>query len=261
MRIKSLVAIVLIGFLGCSSSSVPDERLSGKFSVSATKKVRFTLGNLRYNVGSQTWDFAKNQSYVVGERNKNRNNKTYNGYIDLFSWQHLEYKFNNIYKEEWRILSEKEWNYLLHERENADDLWGYGIVNNQEGLFLLPDNWNFSDDENFPFTSGKPYYRGWAGYGYKNTFSLDEFMRYEKKGVVFLPSAGYLSISSEEGHIVYTYVRGHGNGRGYYLCLNEEGSEDSKYSKYGLIEIQSDGLRNYCYPLDGCSVRLVQDVE
>ena len=159
MRIKSLVAIVLIGFLGCSSSSVPDERLSGKFSVSATKKVRFTLGNLRYNVGSQTWDFAKNQSYVVGERNKNFDNKDYNGYIDLFSGEDLE-TINSIYKGEGRILSEKEWNYILHERKNAEDLWGYGIVNNQEGLFLLPDNWNFSDDETFPFTSGTPYRKG-----------------------------------------------------------------------------------------------------
>ena len=256
MRIKSLVAIVLIGFLGCSSSSVPDERLSGEFSVSATKKIRFTLGNLRYNVGSQTWDFAKNQSYVVGERNKNFDNKTYNGYIDLFSWDDLE-TISSIYKGKGRILSKKEWNYLLHERENADDLWGYGIVDNQEGLFLLPDNWNFSDDENFPFTSGVPYYRGWAGYDLKNTFSLDEFMRYEKKGVVFLPSAGHVDAHlSEEGHRLYTYYRGYGNGSGFYFYLNE-GSEDLKY---GVIEIRIKGFRNE-YPFRRCSVRLVQDVK
>ena len=136
MRIKSLVAIVLIGFLGCSSSSVPDERLSGKFSVSATKKVRFTLGNLRYNVGSQTWDFAKNQSYVVGERNKNFDNKDYNGYIDLFSGEYLE-TINSIYKGEGRILSEKEWNKI------SADYEGWEVVSDNRNIgpcigFVLP---------------------------------------------------------------------------------------------------------------------------
>lgn len=258
MNKKNLfITIILMCILGACSTNAQEERLSGEFSVSATRKVRFTLGNLQYHVGSQTWDFAKNQSDVVGEQNVNFDNKNYNGNIDLFSLEDLE-TVNSIYKGKWRILSDKEWNYLLHERKNAEELWGYGIVNSQKGLILLPDDWSFSDDDNFPFTSGEPYYMGWEGYDYKNTFSLNEFMKYEKKGVVFLPSAGCVKIGLGE-YPVYTYKPGYGNGgrSGYYLYLNES----DIYEKYGAIEIRVKGFTDSYAYAGRCSIRLVQDVE
>lgn len=193
MRIKYLVAIVLIGFLGCSSSSVPNERLSGEFSVSATRKVRFTLGNLQYQVNTGTWNFAKNQSDIVGQNNYLNKNSNYNGNIDLFT--PFDLKGNTfINSDKFRILRREEWEYLLKERENANSLFGMGYVNNQRGLFLLPDNWNFE----LPFYFGYAEYmgaRGDYGYIYKNRFTLEEFSKYEDKGVVFLPFAGSKDIT------------------------------------------------------------------
>ena len=256
MNYKNLfIAIVLMCVLGSCSTNAQEERLSGEFSVSATKKVRFSLGNLRYQVNSQTWDFAKKQSYVVGERNKYYNDKSYDGYIDLFSLDDIE-KCKIIQTGKWRILSDKEWNYLLHERINAEELWGYGFVNNQEGLILLPDNWSFSDDENFPFTAGVPYYTGSAGYENKNIFSLEEFLKYEKKGVAFLPFAGYMKMN-DDGVFTYTRVY-HGRGISYYLTPTLD-----EYGDNAVIQMRVKDIRRFFVWRGGTrsSIRLVQDVK
>lgn len=69
--------------------------LNGVFSVSPTKKVRFSIGNLQYNaaLGSHqcadgstkqgTWRFAENQYDTIGSGNT-KASSTYNGWIDLF---------------------------------------------------------------------------------------------------------------------------------------------------------------------------------
>ena len=66
------------------------------FSVSATKKVRFSKGNLQYTTtgthsvatggyASGTWRFAENQWEIIGTGNNNISS-TYTGWIDLFGW-------------------------------------------------------------------------------------------------------------------------------------------------------------------------------
>ena len=59
--------------------------LVGKFSVSASKQVVFSKGNLQYQASTNTWRFAENQYDYVGEANKNIS-ATYDGWIDLFGW-------------------------------------------------------------------------------------------------------------------------------------------------------------------------------
>ncbi|MBQ7631413.1 MAG: hypothetical protein IJS82_01440 [Paludibacteraceae bacterium] len=66
--------------------------LSGEFSVSATKKVHFSQGNLQYQATTNTWRFADNQytrcktnGYIAED---------YDGWIDLFGWGTSGY--NNI---------------------------------------------------------------------------------------------------------------------------------------------------------------------
>ena len=62
-----------------------DGRLSGVFSVSPTKKVRFSQGNLRYNAAENVWRFADKQYEYVGENNE-RIAANYSGWIDMFGW-------------------------------------------------------------------------------------------------------------------------------------------------------------------------------
>ncbi|MBQ7279542.1 MAG: hypothetical protein IJR13_02295, partial [Bacteroidales bacterium] len=70
--------------------------LDGVFSISGTRHVRFSKGNLQYTtVGSHrcgdnsmragTWRFAENQYDMLGEANANAS-ATYSDYIDLFGW-------------------------------------------------------------------------------------------------------------------------------------------------------------------------------
>ena len=65
--------------------------LPGVFSVSATKKVRFSRGNLRWRGSDNRWQFAGNQYDVIGNAAGNTQSdlntrKTNSSWIDLFGW-------------------------------------------------------------------------------------------------------------------------------------------------------------------------------
>lgn len=55
------------------------------FSVSATKKVRFSKGNLQYQASTNSWRFAEHQYDYIGNDNINISS-SYSGWIDLFGW-------------------------------------------------------------------------------------------------------------------------------------------------------------------------------
>lgn len=61
----------------------PEGALPHAFSVSPTKKVYFSKGNLQYRASTNTWRFAENQWDTIGSANINRS-ATYDGWIDLF---------------------------------------------------------------------------------------------------------------------------------------------------------------------------------
>lgn len=63
----------------------PEGAIDGMFSVSATNKVWFSMGNLQYQASTNTWRFAENQYDYVGSGNSNISS-SYNGRIDLFGW-------------------------------------------------------------------------------------------------------------------------------------------------------------------------------
>ncbi|MBQ7280257.1 MAG: hypothetical protein IJR13_06015, partial [Bacteroidales bacterium] len=80
----------------CTGTVAVDGVLPGQFSVSATKKVKFSQGNLQYTTQGThacadgttkqgTWRFADCQCQYVGASNSNIS-ATYTGYIDLFGW-------------------------------------------------------------------------------------------------------------------------------------------------------------------------------
>jgi len=73
--------------------------LPGEFSVSDTKKVHFSKGNLQYRASSSTWRFAEAQYSYVGDAtdgnvyddngvkcNNANISASYSGWIDLFGW-------------------------------------------------------------------------------------------------------------------------------------------------------------------------------
>ena len=78
-------------------NDIPEGALAGEFSVSATKKVRFSKGNLQFNAAQGThqcadgttqqgtWRFSENQYDTIGIVQQNRS-ASYSGWIDAFAW-------------------------------------------------------------------------------------------------------------------------------------------------------------------------------
>ena len=61
--------------------------IQAPFSVSATKQVYFSQGNLQYQASTNTWRFALNQYDRAGLANTQDSlSATYSGWIDLFGW-------------------------------------------------------------------------------------------------------------------------------------------------------------------------------
>ena len=88
---------------------VPEGAINGLFSISGTKKVFFSRGNLQYNAYTQTWQFAPNQYDIIGNGNSNIS-ESYNGWIDLFGWATSGYHNpsdpNNVNYHPWSSSSE-----------------------------------------------------------------------------------------------------------------------------------------------------------
>ena len=67
------------------NTELPEGALPGEFSVSSSKKVHFSKGNLQYQASTRTWRFANNQYDYIGNANSNISS-TYSGWIDQFAW-------------------------------------------------------------------------------------------------------------------------------------------------------------------------------
>ncbi len=87
----------------CKRSNAKGNYLTGAFSISANKQVRFSKGNLQYTQSVNTWSFAENQYDMLGTANISGGTEAYDaacgyssGYsksgdaladkIDLFGW-------------------------------------------------------------------------------------------------------------------------------------------------------------------------------
>ena len=172
------------------------------FSVSSTKKVYFSSGNLQYKASTKQWRFAPSQIEYVGEDNKNIST-TYSGWIDLFGWgtgdnpTNSSKDFNSYcYFNDWGIyyrssytwftLSKVEWQYLIDHHTNK-----VSKVNGVRGLVILPDG---------------------VSTAISGTYTAEDWSYLEKLGAVFLPAAGYrsgtslYSLGSEGRYWSSTYV-------------------------------------------------------
>ena len=193
------------------SPIVPDGVLPGLFSVSATRQVRFSQGNLQYQASTNTWRFAEHQYDYVGSDNRSISS-TYSGWIDLFGWgtggnptlspsypegygTFVDWGCNAISNggnttNLWRTLTIAEWNYLLNTRTDASSKCGTGNINGVGGLIILPDSWTLPSE--CSFTSGfcspsGDSYPDWS----HNSYTLAQWAQMEAAGAVFLPAAGF----------------------------------------------------------------------
>ncbi len=251
------------------------------------KKVCFSSGNLQYNAAQGThecadgttkqgtWRFAENQWDYVGDANINISS-TYDDWIDLFGWgtsgyndkfpymtslniNYIDYGdgsndiagtnydwgvYNAISNGgnqagQWRTLTIAEWQYLINSRANASSKKGVATVDNVPGVVLLPDDWTLP--------SGLTFIKGSNGSFAQNTYSIDDWVKMEANGAVFLPAAGYRD-GSDDVRNVGSY--------GYYW------SSSAQYSNYAhrlyFYSRVADGFETQDRRV-GQSIRLVTD--
>ena len=243
------------------------------FSVSATKTVTFSSGNLQYHALNSTWRFAPKQTDWIGDNNVYIG-PTYDGWIDLFGWgtgdeptklstdyadyeTFVDWGVNNICNDApntWRTLTRDEWNYVLNERTNASILLGVAMVDGVTGLILLPDSWQ--SPQGITFKPGFHELYGMDKYGEHQTFSASDWEKLEKTGAVFLPTTGRRYDGPSIGGLRYD---------GYYWSASAFVSDkeyDMAYQKAHLITFYSNQTEIFPdYRTHGYAVRLVKDVK
>ena len=194
-----------------AAPSDPDGALNGKFSVSATKKVYFSKGNLRYASGA--WSFFENQYDYYA---------TYSADAwDKFGWSNSTNNFgmststeNADYRGDladwgtvpgigtgWFTLSNDEWGYLFNTRSAsmvnsvADARYAKGKVNGVYGIILFPDTYTHPDGVTDPVGINEVGDAGWNG----NNYNATDWGKMEAAGCVFLPATGYRQGTSVSG--------------------------------------------------------------
>ena len=235
----------------------------GTFSVSETLKVTFSPGNLQYQGSTKKWRFAVKQTDFIGNPNINIS-AVYDGWIDLFGWGTGNYptksstdagdystfvdwgtnKIGNDAPNTWRTLTNNEWDYVMFDRANASSLVGVANVDGVNGLILLPDGWVCP--QGVTFKSGYHSDYSMEAYGKYQTFTAEQWSKFESAGAVFLPAAG-----NRYGTDVYG--------------VQDDGGDWSatEYNSFGAYSLHfgSDGASMYDGDRSlGQSVRLVKDL-
>ncbi len=262
------------GSTNASNQTSIDGTLSGLFSVSATKQVQFSQGNLQYQASTDTWRFAENQYDLIGSDNSNIS-ASYSGWIDLFGWgtgddptntstdnsdysTFTDWGVNAISNggntaNTWRTLTSDEWVYLFYTRTNAATLFGLGSVNGVNGTILLPDDWTLPEGASFTASTtqgladqGSYYYNSNGNNFSHNTYTAEQWSVMVSVGAVFLPAAGYR---------YGTGVNSVGSG-GYYWSAMPNGTDRACYLRFSSNYLFPQKSLSYRYY--GLSVRLVR---
>ena len=255
---------------------VPEGAVDGVYSVGPGKKVYFSKGNLQYQASTGKWRFAENQYDCIGNANSNISS-SYSGWIDLFGWGTSGYNnkypymtstsstdygngnndiagtnydwgvYNKISNggntaNTWRTLTNDEWVYVFNTRSTSSGIrYAKACVNSQNGVILLPDDWNTSyyslsstNNTSASFTS--------------NTISASQWTTLEQRGAVFLPAAGYRYGTSVD------YV----GSIGSYWSASYNGEDRAYYVDFGPSGLIPEGWGGR---YGGRSVRLVRDAQ
>lgn len=271
--------------LESGGGEAPTGAINGLFSVSNTKQVYFSKGNLQYQASMDKWRFAENQWDYVGEENSNISSY-YEGWIDLFGWGTSGYNHGAVCYQPWSTNTDDEkyfaygnYNNNLSDQTGQAD-WGYNPISNGGNSFrlwrtLTKDEWYYLlNSRNTP--SNMRYARATVN-GVKgiilipdnwdssifdihepnilgapssvNTISQSDWtIILEVNGVVFLPAASYRDDTNVFPAVLYgAYWTGtYSNGSQAHLLMFDNAALGSEY---------------YTERHKGLSVRLVHDAE
>lgn len=289
----ALMALLLYGMTSCTKDEPEtqagafdsDGATMALFSVSPTKQVRFSRGNLQYQASTGTWRFAEKQYDCCGGDN-DCIAEGYDGWIDLFGWGTSGWESGATEYQPWAVSEEYAdyWsggipgNSLVDGCANAD--WGvYNAISNggnraglwrtmtaNEWVYLLGDNdtrvgkWAVATidglrgmvvlPDEWTLPDGLTYTVGQASGWETNYYTVEQWDRMEQAGAVFLPAAG-MRRGTVSGRFAFWP-----NATGLYW--SSTGADES--AAWGMNFIGSDyicpghGVRSW-----GISVRLVKD--
>ena len=244
----------------------PPKRI-GVFSVAADKQVSFSQGNLQYIQSTDTWQFAREQYEYIGAANIK--DGALADRIDMFGWSannttapfgvststnaadyagdFVDWGTNTICgnaPNTWRTLSKDEWDYVLNERENAQQLRTKGSVEGKEGVILLPDSWICPEGYTIAIIPDEANLQPNV-----NTYSQADWSKLEDAGAIILPSAG-MRRNAIELEVRHPNIFG-----GYWTCTNKDEHNSYCYT----FHTQDCEYVDYSNHIYGRSVRLVHD--
>ncbi|MBR6017717.1 MAG: hypothetical protein IK073_03755 [Paludibacteraceae bacterium] len=195
-----------------------------------------------YEPTSTSTDRFNRDHYYVGQRASNNLEGDYaNADWGVYN------QIGNDPPNTWRTLSKAQWEYLINQRPNSENLWGWGEVNGVNGFILLPDKWITVNGVSFvPAGGGVDI----------NIYTIAEWDIMERQGAVFLPKAGQRR------------DRNVNTGVGYYWSTTANttnadypGNKTIYIDAYSIRTSDSFGIsissEMRCY---GLSVRLVKDL-
>jgi hypothetical protein len=178
--------------------TLPTPPIDAVYSVSDTKTVHFSPGNLQYKSG-KGWRFALHQYDYVGEWNTS-------DWVDLFGWgtwgegknplltsyNATDYQWNTDFQgtlgghSDWRTLTNEEWVYVFNNSARGSNRYLKANItvgsDSYNGVILFPDNYDGS--------IGSYTYNNINGW---TLVSASDWIAMETAGAVFLPAAGYRS--------------------------------------------------------------------
>ncbi len=173
------------------------------FSVSDTKTVRFSPGNLQYKEG-EGWRFAPNQWDFCQSTDVTWDTSDW---VDLFgfgtwgegkdplytSTNDEDYTWSTDFQgtlnghNDWYTPLATEWQYLFETRSNAAQKVGYATVGGNNGIIILPDDFTDPMKNNGSGAFVPQATTGWTANVYTAGDCWDAM---EAAGAVFLPAAG-----------------------------------------------------------------------
>ena len=251
-------------------AKVKPDLLSGVFSVSDSKKVSFSKGNLQatYDGSNWTWAFAANQWDYIGNAAGNTMVTatspfiSENATVDLFGWVGASSNWaDNV--NQYGITSSSATNNTDGYGNVADETlksdWGTLIGSGWRTLSM--DEWTYllntrtvngGTGENKSYTLNKTvngkrclvlYPDNYTG----AVYSGSDWASFEAAGCVFLPAAGWRNGTTIDNI----------NDRGYYWSSSSHNTTAAKRLFFAAgLELTGDNSRAF-----GFSVRLVREVE
>lgn len=249
-----------------------DGIINSEFSVSPTKKVNFSKGNLQYQTSTNTWRFAEHQ-WDKADHNDANSSATDKGVRDLFGWgtganpmntsdntkdyaRFTDWGKNAIINGGnmancWRTPTKDEWLYLLEQRKTKSGMrYVKAKVNNVNGMILLPDSWDKKTYKLKGANKPKTEYKD-------NIISADDWITvFEANGAVFLLDFCHRYVMRYPNPKVPCKIN-ISPGSNYWSSTATPGDADRAY----CISLSISSFEYATHREHGFYVRLVHDAE